>query len=45
MSAKPSAVADLSTVVHFQAAKPNHVALTFDDGPDSKWTPQILDIL
>jgi peptidoglycan/xylan/chitin deacetylase (PgdA/CDA1 family) len=33
------------TVVHFQAAKPNHVALTFDDGPDSKWTPQILDIL
>ncbi|MGB8465637.1 MAG: glycosyltransferase [Terrimicrobiaceae bacterium] len=33
------------TVVHFQDAKPNHVALTFDDGPDPKWTPQILDIL
>lgn len=25
--------------------QPNTVALTFDDGPDSRWTPQILDIL
>ena len=33
------------TVVHFQDAKPYQVALTFDDGPDPKWTPQILDIL
>jgi peptidoglycan-N-acetylglucosamine deacetylase len=33
------------TVVHFEDAKPNQVALTFDDGPDPKWTPQILDIL
>ncbi len=24
---------------------PNQVALTFDDGPDPKWTPKILDIL
>ncbi|MFN0084448.1 MAG: polysaccharide deacetylase family protein [Blastocatellia bacterium] len=24
---------------------PGHVALTFDDGPDEQWTPQILDIL
>jgi len=24
---------------------PNEVALTFDDGPSSKWTPKILDIL
>jgi cellulose synthase/poly-beta-1,6-N-acetylglucosamine synthase-like glycosyltransferase/peptidoglycan/xylan/chitin deacetylase (PgdA/CDA1 family)/spore germination protein YaaH len=24
---------------------PNVVALTFDDGPDPKWTPKILDIL
>ena len=24
---------------------PNEVALTFDDGPDPKWTPKILDIL
>jgi cellulose synthase/poly-beta-1,6-N-acetylglucosamine synthase-like glycosyltransferase/peptidoglycan/xylan/chitin deacetylase (PgdA/CDA1 family)/spore germination protein YaaH len=25
--------------------KPGMVTLTFDDGPDPKWTPQILDIL
>ena len=25
--------------------QPGQVALTFDDGPDGKWTPQILDIL
>jgi cellulose synthase/poly-beta-1,6-N-acetylglucosamine synthase-like glycosyltransferase/spore germination protein YaaH/peptidoglycan/xylan/chitin deacetylase (PgdA/CDA1 family) len=24
---------------------PNQVALSFDDGPDAKWTPRILDIL
>jgi hypothetical protein len=24
---------------------PNEVALSFDDGPDPKWTPKILDIL
>ena len=23
----------------------NEVALSFDDGPDPKWTPKILDIL
>ena len=27
------------------AGKADGVALTFDDGPDPKWTPQILDIL
>jgi cellulose synthase/poly-beta-1,6-N-acetylglucosamine synthase-like glycosyltransferase/peptidoglycan/xylan/chitin deacetylase (PgdA/CDA1 family)/spore germination protein YaaH len=25
--------------------KPNEVALSFDDGPDPKWTPRILDVL
>lgn len=25
--------------------KPKEIALTFDDGPDPEWTPQILDIL
>src|SRR5579872_83225 len=25
--------------------RPNEIALTFDDGPDSRWTPRILDIL
>ena len=24
---------------------PNQIAITFDDGPDPQWTPQILDIL
>ncbi|HEX4758081.1 MAG TPA: glycosyltransferase [Terracidiphilus sp.] len=24
---------------------PNEVAISFDDGPDPKWTPQILDVL
>jgi peptidoglycan-N-acetylglucosamine deacetylase len=26
-------------------ASPNQVAITFDDGPDPDWTPQILDVL
>ena len=25
--------------------RPNEIALTFDDGPDPRWTPRILDIL
>jgi peptidoglycan-N-acetylglucosamine deacetylase len=25
--------------------RPNELALTFDDGPDSTWTPKILDVL
>lgn len=25
--------------------KPGKIALTFDDGPDPRWTPQVLDIL
>ncbi|WP_116090514.1 glycosyltransferase [Sphingomonas crusticola] len=25
--------------------KPKQIALTFDDGPDPRWTPQILDVL
>ena len=32
-------------VVQRTGAKPKMVALTFDDGPDPKWTPQILSIL
>ena len=28
-----------------QGARDNSVAITFDDGPDPDWTPQILDIL
>jgi len=33
------------TIVHQDSAVKDAVALTFDDGPDSEWTPQILDIL
>jgi len=31
--------------VRSSSADPHDIALTFDDGPDPKWTPQILDIL
>jgi peptidoglycan-N-acetylglucosamine deacetylase len=31
--------------VHQYGYKPNQVALSFDDGPDPKWTPRILDVL
>jgi len=31
-------------VARYGASK-NHLALTFDDGPDPEWTPRILDIL
>ncbi|HMG05627.1 MAG TPA: glycosyltransferase [Chthoniobacterales bacterium] len=33
------------TLYHQGAGAPHQVALTFDDGPDPEWTPQILDIL
>jgi cellulose synthase/poly-beta-1,6-N-acetylglucosamine synthase-like glycosyltransferase/peptidoglycan/xylan/chitin deacetylase (PgdA/CDA1 family)/spore germination protein YaaH len=32
-------------VVQRLGENPGKVALTFDDGPDARWTPQILDIL
>jgi cellulose synthase/poly-beta-1,6-N-acetylglucosamine synthase-like glycosyltransferase/peptidoglycan/xylan/chitin deacetylase (PgdA/CDA1 family)/spore germination protein YaaH len=32
-------------VVQRLGERPGKVALTFDDGPDPRWTPQILDIL
>ena len=31
--------------VQYYGYRPNEVALSFDDGPDPKWTPKILDIL
>ncbi len=34
-----------SYVVQRYGAHPGLVALTFDDGPDGRWTPKILDIL
>ncbi len=34
-----------SYVIQRYGARPGLVALTFDDGPDGRWTPKILDIL
>jgi cellulose synthase/poly-beta-1,6-N-acetylglucosamine synthase-like glycosyltransferase/peptidoglycan/xylan/chitin deacetylase (PgdA/CDA1 family) len=34
-----------SYVIEQYGYHPNEVALSFDDGPDPKWTPKILDIL
>ena len=34
-----------SYVINRWGASDKKIAITFDDGPDSKWTPQILDIL
>ncbi len=31
--------------VDMYGSSPNKIAITFDDGPDPKWTPRILDIL
>ncbi|HEX3817152.1 MAG TPA: polysaccharide deacetylase family protein, partial [Chthoniobacterales bacterium] len=36
---------EFPTLYHQGGGKPHQVSLTFDDGPDPKWTPQILDIL
>ena len=33
------------TLYHQGAGAPHQVALTFDDGPDPEWTPEVLDIL
>ena len=38
-------VVPTSYVIQRYGAHPGWVALTFDDGPDSRWTPKILDIL
>ena len=32
-------------IVEYYGYHPNQVAISFDDGPDPKWTPKILDIL
>lgn len=34
-----------SYVIQRSGDHPGEVALTFDDGPDAEWTPQILDVL
>ncbi|MET7804013.1 bifunctional polysaccharide deacetylase/glycosyltransferase family 2 protein [Micromonospora chersina] len=48
----PEAVRDGGTVVDFPDGRlearrmpPKTIALTFDDGPDPRWTPKVLDVL
>jgi cellulose synthase/poly-beta-1,6-N-acetylglucosamine synthase-like glycosyltransferase/peptidoglycan/xylan/chitin deacetylase (PgdA/CDA1 family) len=50
--AAPPAVAGGGPVVNLSSGRPQSlrmprrtIALTFDDGPDPRWTPQVLDIL
>ncbi len=31
--------------IHYYGYDPHRLALSFDDGPDPKWTPKILDVL
>ncbi|MEG3165584.1 glycosyltransferase [Sphingomonas sp. PB2P19] len=50
--AKDGSIADVTFtrmpspyVVDRTGYRPHQLALTFDDGPDAEWTPQILDVL
>jgi peptidoglycan-N-acetylglucosamine deacetylase len=45
ISAETYQVMPTSYVIERYGARPGLVALTFDDGPDARWTPKILDIL
>src|SRR6266436_4712017 len=45
LTAKYVKFAQFPTLYHQGAGGEHQVAITFDDGPDSRWTPQILDIL
>jgi cellulose synthase/poly-beta-1,6-N-acetylglucosamine synthase-like glycosyltransferase/peptidoglycan/xylan/chitin deacetylase (PgdA/CDA1 family)/spore germination protein YaaH len=45
VSGEAYVVMPTSYVVQRYGFHPGWVALTFDDGPDSRWTPKILDIL
>ena len=41
----PPAIPDPGRTTGALGGAPGQVALTFDDGPDPQWTPQVLDIL
>lgn len=41
----PPAIPDPGRTTGALGGMPGHVALTFDDGPDPAWTPQVLDVL
>src|SRR5438105_14648168 len=45
LTAAYSKLPQFPTLDHQGAGGPHQVALTFDDGPDPKWTPQVLDVL
>jgi cellulose synthase/poly-beta-1,6-N-acetylglucosamine synthase-like glycosyltransferase/peptidoglycan/xylan/chitin deacetylase (PgdA/CDA1 family)/spore germination protein YaaH len=45
ISAEDYQVIPTGYVVERYGAHPGWVAITFDDGPDARWTPKILDIL
>ena len=45
LTAKYTKFPEFPTLYHQGAGGEHQVALTFDDGPDPDWTPQILDIL
>jgi cellulose synthase/poly-beta-1,6-N-acetylglucosamine synthase-like glycosyltransferase/peptidoglycan/xylan/chitin deacetylase (PgdA/CDA1 family)/spore germination protein YaaH len=45
LTAKYVKFAEFPTLYHQGAGGEHQVAITFDDGPDPKWTPKILDIL
>jgi cellulose synthase/poly-beta-1,6-N-acetylglucosamine synthase-like glycosyltransferase/peptidoglycan/xylan/chitin deacetylase (PgdA/CDA1 family)/spore germination protein YaaH len=45
LDAKYTKFAQFPTLYHQGAGGEHQVAITFDDGPDPRWTPKILDIL
>src|SRR5262252_10131953 len=45
LTAKYLKFAEFPTLYHQGAGGEHQVAITFDDGPDPRWTPKILDIL
>ncbi len=45
ISAETYDILPTSYVIQRYGAHPGLVALTFDDGPDGRWTPKILDVL
>src|SRR5256886_9398470 len=45
LTAKYVKFAQFPTLYHQGAGGEHQVAITFDDGPDPRWTPEILDVL
>src|SRR5260370_26733691 len=45
LTAKYTKFPEFPTLYHQGAGGEHQVAITFDDGPDTQWTPKILDIL